>query len=155
MTRLARTNPSVPVVSALLALTAVLRLINIAGSPIRLDDEGTYVAQAFAVSQWGELAHYTYWYDHPPGGWLQLAAWMTLTGPGFGPNAVTAGRYLMVLAAVISAGLLWLLARRVGLPDGLPRRPSPCSRCHRWRSRWAGRSTSTTSRSHGCWARSC
>ncbi|BBX68528.1 glycosyltransferase family 39 protein [Mycolicibacterium psychrotolerans] len=116
MTRLARTNPSVPVVSALLALTAVLRLINIAGSPIRLDDEGTYVAQAFAVSQWGELAHYTYWYDHPPGGWLQLAAWMTLTGPGFGPNAVTAGRYLMVLAAVISAGLLWLLARRVGLP---------------------------------------
>lgn len=116
MTRLTRLNPSVPVVCALMALTGVLRLVNIAGSPIRLDDEGTYVAQAFAVSQWGELAHYTYWYDHPPGGWLQLAAWMTLTGPGFGPNAVTAGRYLMVLAAVISAGLLWLLARRVGLP---------------------------------------
>ncbi len=116
MTRLTRINPSLPVAVALMALTAVLRLINIAGSPIRLDDEGTYVAQAFAVSQWGELAHYTYWYDHPPGGWLQIAAWMTLTGPGFGPNAVTAGRYLMVVAAVISAGLLWLLARRVGLP---------------------------------------
>ncbi|MEW5808015.1 MAG: glycosyltransferase family 39 protein [Actinomycetota bacterium] len=116
MTRIARVNPSIPIALVLMALTALLRLINIAGSPIRLDDEGTYVAQAFAVSQWGELAHYTYWYDHPPGGWLQIAAWMTLTGPGFGPNAVTAGRYLMVVAAVISAGLVWLLARRVGLP---------------------------------------
>jgi hypothetical protein len=115
MNRLTRINPSIPVVAALLTLTAVLRLVNVSGSPIRLDDEGTYVAQAFAVTQWGELAHYTYWYDHPPGGWLQIALWMLLTGPGFGANAVTAGRYLMVIVAVVTAGLLWLLVRRIGL----------------------------------------
>lgn len=115
MIRSIRLNPSIPIVVALMALTAVLRAINITGSPTRLDDEGTYVAQAFAVVQWGELAHYTYWYDHPPAGWLQLAAWMAITGPGFGGNAVVAGRFLMVLVAVLTAGLLWLLARRVGL----------------------------------------
>lgn len=115
MSVLKRINPSVPIVLALMAITAIPRLINVAGSPVRLDDEGTYVAQAFAMVQWGELAHYTYWYDHPPAGWLQLAVWMTLTGPEFGDNAVVAGRYLMVGVAVLCAGLLWTLARRIGL----------------------------------------
>jgi 4-amino-4-deoxy-L-arabinose transferase-like glycosyltransferase len=112
---LKRINPSIPIVGILLALTAILRLVNIAGSPARLDDEGTYVAQAFAISEWGELAHYTYWYDHPPAGWLQLALWMIISGPGFGVNAVVAGRYLMVFVAVVTAALLWILARRIGL----------------------------------------
>ena len=40
-------------------------------NPQRLDDEGTYVSQAWAVMHWTTLAHYTYWYDHPPlaGSW--------------------------------------------------------------------------------------
>ncbi len=97
----------------LLMLTAALRLINLTGSPGRFDDEGTYMAQAYAVAQWGELAHYTYWYDHPPAGWLQLALWTAISGPDFGGNAVAAGRYLMVVVAVITAALLWALARRI------------------------------------------
>ena len=48
-------------------------------APQRVDDEGTYTAQAYAVEHFGELAHYTYWYDHPPLGWLQIAAWTSLT----------------------------------------------------------------------------
>src|SRR3954469_20790703 len=115
MNRLRRLNPSIPIVGILLALTAILRLINLTGSPVRLDDEGTYVAQAYAITQWGELAHYTYWYDHPPAGWLQLAAWMAITGPDLGGNAVVAGRYLMVIVAVLTAGLLWCLASRAGV----------------------------------------
>jgi len=99
----------------LLILTATLRLINLMGSPGRFDDEGTYMAQAYAVVEWGELAHYTYWYDHPPAGWLLLALWTTISGPDFGGNAVAAGRYLMVVVAVITAGLLWTLARRIGM----------------------------------------
>ena len=71
------------------------------------------MAQAYAVAEWGELAHYTYWYDHPPAGWLQLALWMAISGPDFGGNAVAAGRYLMVIVAVITAALLWALARRI------------------------------------------
>jgi hypothetical protein len=110
-----RIDPSIPAVGILLALTAILRLINLSGSPTRLDDEGTYTAQAFAISEWGELAHYTYWYDHPPAGWLQLALWMAVSGPGFGGSAVVSGRVLMVIVAVICAGLLWALARRIGM----------------------------------------
>jgi Dolichyl-phosphate-mannose-protein mannosyltransferase len=113
MSRSSRVNPSIPVLGILLILTATVRLINLMGSPARLDDEGTYMAQAYAVVEWGELAHYTYWYDHPPAGWLQLALWTVISGPGFGGNAVAAGRYLMVIVAVITAALLWALARRV------------------------------------------
>src|SRR6478752_2565558 len=115
MSRLSRVNPSIPMLGILLILTATLRLINLMGSPGRFDDEGTYMAQAYAVVEWGELAHYTYWYDHPPAGWLQLALWTTISGPDFGGNAVAAGRYLMVVVAVITAGLLWTLARRIGM----------------------------------------
>ena len=102
MSRLRHLNPSIPILGILLSLTAILRLINLTGSPARLDDEGTYVAQAYAVTEWGQLAHYTYWYDHPPAGWLQLAAWMAITGPDFGGNAVAGGRYLMVVVATIT-----------------------------------------------------
>jgi Dolichyl-phosphate-mannose-protein mannosyltransferase len=110
---LSRLNPSIPILGIMLILTATTRLINLTGSPARLDDEGTYMAQAYAIVQWGELAHYTYWYDHPPAGWLQLALWTAISGPGFGGNAVAAGRYLMVVVAVITAALLWVLARRI------------------------------------------
>jgi hypothetical protein len=111
--RQSRLNPSIPILGILLMLIAALRLINLTGSPGRFDDEGTYMAQAYAVAKWGELAHYTYWYDHPPAGWLQLALWTTISGPDFGGNAVASGRYLMVVVAVITAGLLWTLARRI------------------------------------------
>jgi len=40
----------------------------------RTDAEGTLVADAWAI-QHGTLAHYTYIYDHPPLGWIQMAAW--------------------------------------------------------------------------------
>jgi hypothetical protein len=100
----------------LLALTAVARLVNLGGAPQRIDDEGTYTAQAWAVETLGELGHYTYWYDHPPLGWIQIAGWTSLTG-AFGRHdvAVLAAREAMVVAAVVSAGLLWLLGRRLGL----------------------------------------
>jgi hypothetical protein len=115
MSRSPRLNPSIPLLGILLMLTAILRLINLTGSPARFDDEGTYMAQAYAVAEWGELAHYTYWYDHPPAGWLQLALWTAISGPDFGGNAVAAGRYLMVVVAVITAALLWTLTRRIGM----------------------------------------
>jgi Dolichyl-phosphate-mannose-protein mannosyltransferase len=113
--RLSRLNPSIPLLGILLALTATLRLVNLTGSPARLDDEGTYMAQAYAVTEWGELAHYTYWYDHPPAGWLQLALWTAISGPDFGGSSVAAGRYLMATVAVVTAALLWAIARRIDM----------------------------------------
>ena len=111
----ARINPSIALPIILVASTAAVRLVNLTAAPARIDDEGTYVAEAYAVIHWGELAHYTYWYDHPPLGWLQLAAWLGLWGPDTGGNAVAAGRYLMVTVGAVTAALLWVLVRRVGL----------------------------------------
>ncbi|MDT0351107.1 glycosyltransferase family 39 protein [Pseudonocardia charpentierae] len=103
-------------VGVLLLLTAAVRLINLTGAPQRIDDEGTYVAQAYALLHYGELSHYTYWYDHPPLGWLQIAGWFLLTGgPDAASTAVASGRGFMVIVAVITAALLWTLARRLGL----------------------------------------
>ena len=43
-------------------------------------DEGIYTQQALAVLKLGQLSPYTYIYDHAPGGWILLAAWMALSG---------------------------------------------------------------------------
>ena len=79
------------------------------------DDEGTYVAQAWAVQHWHSLAHYTYWYDHPPGGWIAIAGytWLTKAFERL-PTAVSAGREFMIVVKLVSAGVLYLLARRLG-----------------------------------------
>jgi hypothetical protein len=43
----------------LLALVAVVHATGMTHAPPRSDDEGTYVAQAWAVQHWRTLAHYT------------------------------------------------------------------------------------------------
>ncbi|MFI1584977.1 ArnT family glycosyltransferase [Embleya sp. NPDC020630] len=100
----------------LLVLSALTQAHGMTGTPQYTDDEGTYVAQAWAVPKLGALGHYTYWYDHPPLGWLQLSVWTTLTD-GFAryDAAVSAGREAMLVAHVIAGALLWMLARRAGL----------------------------------------
>jgi hypothetical protein len=107
---------SLAVLGGLLAVGGLVQGIGMAAAPQRIDDEGTYVAQAWAVENLGTLGHYTYWYDHPPAGWLQLAGWTTLTDAfDRSANAVLAGRELMLVVQLVSMVLLWVLARRVGL----------------------------------------
>lgn len=99
------------------ALVALVHVANLNGWPAYFDDEGTYVAQAWAVYQ-GDLAHYTYWYDHPPAGWLQLASFLGLpTLVGVEPS-ITAARYVMVLYTVVTALLVYRLSRNLGLRRG-------------------------------------
>jgi 4-amino-4-deoxy-L-arabinose transferase-like glycosyltransferase len=107
---------SLAVAAAVLTVVGVVLGHGIQQYPGFSDDEGTYVAQAWAVRAHGSLAHYTYWYDHPPLGWLQLAAATWLFGPILGSgSAVAAGRTLMLIPALVSAALLFVLARRLGL----------------------------------------
>jgi hypothetical protein len=107
---------SLVALTATLAVVAVVQAIGMDHAPQRVDDEGTYVAQAWAVQHWRTLAHYTYWYDHPPLGWLLLAVWTTVTGAfSRAATAVSAGREFTLVVQVISAGLLYGLARRLGL----------------------------------------
>ena len=105
---------------------AIVRLINLGGSPQRVDDEGTYVAQAYAVSRLGELSHYTYWYDHPPLGWIQIALWEKVT-LGFSRYnvAVLAGREFIVVGAMSwPQRMLFILGEA---PPPLPSGSGSCS----------------------------
>jgi hypothetical protein len=107
---------SIALLLGLLMVVAVVHATGMARAPQRLDDEGTYVAQAWAVQHWRTLGHYTYWYDHPPLGWLLLAAWTSLTGAfNRAATAIAAGREFMLVLQLVSAGLVYGLARRLGL----------------------------------------
>ena len=85
-------------------------------APIRFDDEGTYVAQARAVFEQHQLSPYTYWYDHPPLGWLLLAGWMGTIGQLIpAPNLIGEGRIFMLAINIAVALLIVVIARRIGL----------------------------------------
>ena len=93
-----------------------------ASSPAFFDDEGTYVAQAWAVTHLGELAPYTYWYDHPPLGWLLMAAWSLLPQPlGGGEWTIADYRCLMLVLALVDAVLLYAIAAPTGRSRGRSR----------------------------------
>jgi hypothetical protein len=103
-------------VSLGLVLIAIAHSVNLAGWPRYFDDEGTYYSQSWAVQNLGALAPYTYWYDHPPVGWLQLAAFTWL--PDLlvdGNSSLLSGRIVMVGYTVVSAALLYMLGRRLGM----------------------------------------
>jgi 4-amino-4-deoxy-L-arabinose transferase-like glycosyltransferase len=98
-----------------LAVVGIVSAWNLQGWPGRVDDdEGTYVAEAWAMIYQHHLSHYTYWYDHPPLGWAQLAAYIWLTG-GFHwyPSAVMVGREFMWWVTLASSALLFVLCRRL------------------------------------------
>ncbi|MDR6689280.1 intracellular septation protein A [Microbacterium sp. 1154] len=98
-----------------LLIGILVNALNLGGSPQRIDDEGTYTAQAWSLGNLGELTHYTYWYDHPPLGWIQIAAWAGLTDAWDRYDvAVIAAREAMLAATAIAAVLLWFLVRRIG-----------------------------------------
>jgi hypothetical protein len=88
---------------------------NLQGWPGRADeDEGTYVAEAWAIIYEHHLAPYTYWYDHPPLGWAQLAGYIRLTD-GFAryASSIEVGREFMLLVAVASGVLIYVLCGRL------------------------------------------
>jgi hypothetical protein len=107
---------SLLIVAGLLLAVGLVHAIGYDRFPGRInDDEGTYVAQAWAVQHWHSLAHYTYWYDHPPVGWITIAGytWVTRAFERL-PTAVSAGREFMICVKLVSAAMLYLLARRLG-----------------------------------------
>ncbi len=101
----------------LLVAILVVQGWNIADYPTLSDDEGTYLAQAWAVQEGRGLAHYTYWYDHPPLGWIQLAL-LTWIPAMISPESMTVGsmRAVMLVISGISAMLVYVLGRRLSLP---------------------------------------
>jgi len=118
--RLARARPArLPDLLLVLALSGVIVVTHgwhLGAGPGFGDDEGTYTAQAYAVSHFGTLAHYTYWYDHPPLGWLLMTGWDQTLGRLLHPaTAVEGGRQFMVAVAAVTGALIFALGRRLGL----------------------------------------
>jgi Dolichyl-phosphate-mannose-protein mannosyltransferase len=111
-----RHRVSLIVLSSLLVVVGIVHGVGMAGMPGPVDDEGTYMAQAWSVQVRHALTPYTYWYDHPPLGWIQMAGWTFVTHAFSGSGlAVVAGRRIMLLYALADAALLYLIARRLRL----------------------------------------
>lgn len=105
--------------AAVLVAAAVVNGLNLAQYPAFFDDEGTYYSQAWAIQELGQLSPYTYWYDHPPMGWIQLSAFTWITDPLFGQQAaLLSGRVVMLGYGLVSAVLIFMLGRRLGLRHG-------------------------------------
>ncbi|GIE85441.1 ArnT family glycosyltransferase [Actinoplanes regularis] len=112
-----KANTDLVIAVGLTAMIVTLLAWNITGFPAASDDEGTYLAQAWAVQHGRGLAHYTYWYDHPPLAWIQLAglSWIpALLAPTL--TAVAAGRIAMLPVQAVGLLLVYLVSRRVGMP---------------------------------------
>jgi 4-amino-4-deoxy-L-arabinose transferase-like glycosyltransferase len=88
--------------------------VNIFRYPLYITDEGIYVQQAWSVVREGTLSPYTYFYDHAPAGWLLMAAWANVLPNQFQAfgNEINTMRVLMLIAHVISTGLLFGIVRR-------------------------------------------
>ncbi len=114
--RLRRSAPDLALCGLLLAVVVLVQGWNITGYPSLSDDEGTYLAQAWAVQHGKGLAPYTYWYDHPPLGWLQLAL-LTWVPSVVAPELMSVApmRCAMLLVSAASAVLVYVLGRRLGL----------------------------------------
>ena len=82
--------------------------------PLYETDEGIYLERAWAIIREGRLSPQTYVYDHAPGGWMLMAAWVFLL-PGhfeaFG-NPVNSARVLMVILHAGSTFFLFEIARK-------------------------------------------
>ncbi len=100
---------------ALVGVGALAHAVDMFNYPFYQQDEGTYVAQAWSVFHLGQLAPYTYWYDHPPAGWIQLG-WLAQIAGGLVsfPSAIEMGRFVMLLFQIASLALLYVVARGLG-----------------------------------------
>ncbi|CAA9313705.1 MAG: hypothetical protein AVDCRST_MAG93-5383, partial [uncultured Chloroflexia bacterium] len=100
--------------AAVLVIAAIFTSLNMFNFPLYEVDEGTYMGSAWSMFNEGGLSYYTYNYDHPPLGWFLIGAWSFLVGgfDAFGMS-VNTGRVLMLLVAVLSTLLVYLIVRRV------------------------------------------
>jgi Dolichyl-phosphate-mannose-protein mannosyltransferase len=99
--------------ASLIAAVLAAHAWNMLHFPYLEDDEGTYFSQGWAVLHLGRLAPYTYFYDHAPLGWIQIAASQLLSGDGHFGYALASGRVLMLLYQAGSVLLVFTIARRV------------------------------------------
>lgn len=105
------------VLVALLLLGGLTHGVNMFNYPYYEGDEGTYTSQAWSLVREGSLSPYTYWYDHPPMGWIVIASWFELLGGdvfAFGTSTDTARVLMLLIHLGILTALYWLSYRVSG-----------------------------------------
>jgi Glycosyl hydrolases family 8/Dolichyl-phosphate-mannose-protein mannosyltransferase len=97
-----------------ICLVIYLRTYNIFTYPYYENDEGTYLSQAWAVTELNKLAPYTYWYDHAPLGWMILGFMSKIFGGYnlFG-NAMNTGRFFILILNFITTIYLFLITKKI------------------------------------------
>ena len=96
-----------------LAIVVAAHAFNLFSYPMYGQNEGTLMANAWAVLH-GQFEPTSYIYDLPPLGWIQIAAWLRLSGGLFAfGNAINSGRVFMLLLCAAGALLVCLIARRL------------------------------------------
>lgn len=112
---LRRHGVSLALLLPLLIVIALVHRVAAGNFPSYVDDSGVYVADAWAALYQGALSPYTYIYDHPPAGWLQIALWAALTN-GFNryDSALELGAEFMLMAKVAASALVYAFGRRLG-----------------------------------------
>ena len=101
-------------VVGLLTVTGIVTGWGLNHYPALNGDEGIYTSQARAILH-GSIAPYTYTYDHPFFGWLQISVLAAITQMiHLGGNlSVINDRYVMLGYALANTGLLYGIARRL------------------------------------------
>ncbi len=113
---LLQARQTIIILMLLLTVSAVTHGSNMFHWPYFENDEGTYMSQAHAVMTTGKLAHYTYWYDHAPVGWIQIGFWGKIVEPFVGRDAafsIESGRVFMLVLHLISTALVYAIARKM------------------------------------------
>ena len=96
-----------------LTVTFATHAVNMFNYPHYEQDEGTYMMGAWAITH-GMITPYAYGYGHPPLAWIQIAAWVKLTGGFFTfGDAINSGRVLVLLYALGCTFLVYQIARRM------------------------------------------
>ena len=96
--------------------------------PRYVDDPGTYLSQAWSVQYEHTLSPYSYFYDHAPAGWIQIALWSMLTN-GFDryDSAIGFGNECMLIAKLASSRCCSGWAAGCGSAGPAPPAPRCCS----------------------------
>ncbi len=107
----------IAVLVPLLVLAGVVQGAGLFDAPARTSGEGVLVGRAWALLHPGEATQPLPTLDGSPLGPLAVAAWAGVTGAfDRAPTAVAAGRELVLLGTLVTAVLLWVLARRLRSP---------------------------------------
>lgn len=116
LVRMLRSHADLAVQLPLLAAVGLVMATNMMHWPEVQFDEGTYVANAWAIQNRGALAFYTYTYGHPPLAWLAIFLWTWAKGIfGHAVYSIDGARELMFAISIVSCSLLYALARRLGM----------------------------------------